>query len=104
MVTGPLRGVLWVLGGLAAVWLLLGLLSLPLMGRMMGGGMMSGGMADGGMMDGGMMGPGMGSGMMGMFPMMLAMGAGVLALLGLVRVFIYFAVDASRRRSARPTL
>jgi hypothetical protein len=99
MVTGPLRGVLWVLGGLAAVWLLFGLLSLPLMGRMMGGGM-----SNGGMMDGGMMGVGMGSGVMDMVPMMLATGAGVLALLGLVGVFIYLVVDWFRHRSVRPTL
>lgn len=104
MVTGPLRGVLWVLGGLAAVWLLFSLLSLPLMGRMMGGGMMSGETADGGTMAGGMMGPGMGSGMMSMMPMMVSMGVGVLALLGLVGVFVYLIVDSSRRRSGPPML
>lgn len=89
MVMGPLRGVLWVLGGLAAVWLLLGLLSLPLMDRMM---------------EGGIMGPVMESGMMSMVPMMLAMGAGVLALLGLVGVFIYLIADAFRCRSGGLTL
>ena len=79
MVTGTLRTVLWILGGLATLWLVLGLLSLPAMGGMMQGG---GGMA----------------GMM----LMMAMGAAaVIVLLGVVGVFFYLMVDARRLRRAR---
>jgi hypothetical protein len=95
MVTGPLRVVLWVLGGLAVVWLILGLAMLPAMGRMMGGGM-----TQGGMMDGAAMGEGMmccGGGMMGMMGLMAIQ---LIAMLGLVGVFIYLVVDAVRRRSS----
>lgn len=88
MVTGTLRAVLWVLGTLAVVWLVSGLFMLPTMGRMM---------SEEGMMGGGMMG-GMGS-MMGM---MVTMGAQLLAMLGLVGVFVYLVVDSLRKRpSAR---
>jgi uncharacterized membrane protein len=91
MVTGPLRGVLWILGSLAVIWLVLGLAAIPSMSRMMGaGGMTGGGMMDGGMMQGGMMG--------GMMPMMGMMLAQVVAMLGLVGVFVYLAVDTLRRR------
>ena len=95
MVTGPLRFVLWVLGGLAVLWLILGLAMLPAMGRMMGGGMMQGGMMDGAAMGEGMMC--CGGGMMGMMGLM---GIQLIAMLGLVGVFIYLVVDAMRRRSS----
>lgn len=88
MVTGPLRTVLWILGGLAVVWLVAGLAMLPSTGRMMseGGGMMGGGMMEGGMM------------MEGMMSMMAVMAAQFLAMLGLVGIFIYLIVDSLRRR------
>jgi uncharacterized membrane protein len=85
MVNGSLRTVLWVLGGVAVVWLVLALAMLPAMGRMMG---------EGGMMRGGMMGGGM-MGMMGM------MAAQFIAMLGLVGIFIYLVVDSIRDRAAR---
>lgn len=88
MVSGPLRAVLWVLGGLSVVWLLSGLAMLPAMGRMMGGG----GMMRGGMMEGGMMGMG------GMAAMMGMMVAQFVAMLGLVGIFVYLVVDSARRR------
>lgn len=82
MVTGKLRTVLWILGSLATLWLVLGLLSLPAMGGMMQGG----GMEMGGMM------------------LMMAMGAAALiVLLGMVGVFLYLLVDARRSRRARGT-
>lgn len=93
MVTGTLRVVLWVLGGLALIWLVLGLAAIPSMARMMGpGGMMHGGMMEGGMMEGGMM---MGGGMMGMMGMMALQ---TIAMLGLVGIFIYLVVDSLRHR------
>jgi uncharacterized membrane protein len=98
MVTGPLRAVLWLLGALAAVWMLLSALALPLMGRMMDGGMMTGGMGGAGP-GGPMMG-----GMMTMPLMMVAMGAGFLALLGLVGVFVYLIVDSLRQQPETDSL
>lgn len=97
MVTGPLRAVLWVLGALAVIWLIAGLAMLPSMGRMMpeGGGMMGGGMMQDGMMGEGMMGQGMMGGMMSMMAMMVAQ---LLAMLGLVCIFIYLIVDSLRKR------
>lgn len=92
MVTGTLRTVLWVLGGLAVVWAVACLAMLLSMGRMMDGGMMGGG---------GMQGPMVGEGMMGMggmMSMMTMMAAQVLAMLGLLGVFIYLVVDTMRRR------
>jgi hypothetical protein len=100
MVTGPLRTVLWILGGLAVVWLVAGLAMLPSMGRMMseGGGMMGGGMMRGEMMGEGMMGR-------GMMSMMAMMAAQFLAMLGLVGIFTYLIVDSLRkRRSERARL
>jgi hypothetical protein len=91
MVTGTLRGVLWVLSTLAVVWLVSGLFMLPAMGRMMG---------EGGMMGGGMMNGGMRGGMGSMMGMMVTMGAQFLAMLGLVGVFVYLVVDSFRKRSS----
>lgn len=99
MVTGFLRGVLWLLGGIAVVWLILAVAMLPAMGRMMQGGMMHGGMMGQGMMQGGT-GDGMtccGGGMMGMMGMMALQ---TIAMLGLVGVFISLVVDSVRRRRA----
>lgn len=95
MVTGKLRTVLWILGSLGVAWLILGLASLPAMGRMMaGGGMMEdGGMMRDGMMNGGMMG--------GMMSMMGVMAVQLVAMLGLVGVFVYLVVGVLRNRSAR---
>lgn len=96
MVTGTLRVVLWVLGGVAVAWLVLALAMLPAMGRMMG---------EGGMMHGGMMGGGMMMGMGSMMAMMGMMAAQFVGMLGLAGIFIYLVVDSlrSRRgRSARP--
>lgn len=91
MVTGTLRVVLWILGGVAVVWLVLALAMLPAMGRMMGeGGMMHGGATQGGMMDGGMM--------MGMGSMMGLMAAQFIGMLGLVGIFVYLVVDTLRSR------
>ena len=94
MVTGPLRTVLWILGGLAVVWLVTGLVMLPSMGRMMseGGGMMVGGMMGGGMMP-----------MEGMMSMMGMMAAQILAMLGLLGVFLYLIVDSLRKRRSQRT-
>lgn len=79
------------------LWLLLGLFLLPGMGRMMGeGSMMSGGMMNGGMMNGGMMQ----GGMMGMGTMMILMLVQLIAMLGLVGIFIYLVVDSLRGRSS----
>jgi uncharacterized membrane protein len=89
MVTGTLRAVLWFLGSLGVLWLLLGIFLLPSMGRMMGGG---------GMMGSDMM-PMMG-GMMGMGTMMILMVVQLIAMLGLVGIFIYLVVDSLRRRSS----
>lgn len=89
MVTGTLRAVLWFLGSLGALWLLLGIFLLPSMGGMMGGG---------GMMESDGM-PMMG-GMMGMGTMMALMVIQLIAMLGLVGIFIYLVVDSFRRRSA----
>ena len=99
MVTGPLRLVLWILGGLAVAWLVLGLAMLPAMARMMGGGMMSEGMMGSGMMQGGM-GQGMaccGGSMMGMMALQ------TIPMLGLVGVFGYLVINSIRRRRAEPT-
>ncbi len=86
MVTGTLRVVLWVLGGVAVVWLVLALAMLPAMGRMMGvGGIMHGGMMDGGMM-------------MGMGSMMGMMAAQFVGMMGLVGIFVYLVFDSFRRR------
>ena len=97
MVTGPLRTVLWILGGLAVIWLIAALAMLPSMGRMMSpeGGMMGGGMMQGEMMGEGMMGRGMMGGMMSMMAMMAAQ---FLAMLGLVAIFVYLIVDSLRKR------
>jgi uncharacterized membrane protein len=92
MVTGTLRAVLWFLGALGVLWLLLGLLMLPIMSRMMGGGGM---MMNGGMMDGGMIGMG------GMMTMMSLMAVQFIAMLGLIGIFIYLIVDSFRDRSRR---
>lgn len=92
MVSGPLRVVLWVLGGLAVLWALFGLAMLPVMGRMMGRGTMQGGMMGGDMMDGAM--PCCGGGMMGMMALQ------TIGMLGLVGVFIYLVIDSLRRRRA----
>ncbi|CAN5216842.1 hypothetical protein BH23GEM4_BH23GEM4_14700 [soil metagenome] len=94
MVTGKLRSVLWILGSLGVAWLILALASLPAMSRMMGGG----GMEDGGMMRDGMMNGGM---MGGMMSMMGVMAVQLVAMLGLVGVFVYLVVDVLRNRSAR---
>ena len=94
MVSGALRTVLWVLGGVAVAWLVLALAMLPAMGRMMGeGGMMHGGAMQGGMMDGGMR-MGMGS-MMAMMGMMATQFVGML---GLVGIFVYLVFDSVRQR------
>lgn len=82
MVNGTLRLVLWVLGGLAVLWLVFGLAMLPTMSRMMGGEAMSGGM------------------MVGMGAMMGMMVTQFVAMLGLVGVFVYLVVDTLRRRRA----
>ena len=74
---------------MAAVWLILGIMMLPAMGRMMGDGM-------GGMMQGGA-GQGMmccGGAMMG------AMALQVIGMLGLVGVFVYLIIDSVRGRRA----
>ena len=76
MVTGPLRGFLWVLGPLGVVWLLLGLTMVPAMGGMMDGGMMRDGMMGGGTAGGGM------PAMPGMAPMMGLMVVQLAAMLG----------------------
>ncbi len=94
MVTGTLRTVLWILGGLAVVRLLASLAMLPAMSRMMSGGMMQDGSMHGGMMDGGIMGR------MGMGGMMGMMAAQWIAMLGLAGVFVYLIVDSARRRRA----
>lgn len=94
MVKGPLRAVLWFLGGLGVVWLGLGLALLPGLGRMMGtGGMMRGGTMHDGMMDGGTMAG-------AMMPMMAMVVLQLVAMLGLVGVFVYLVVDSIRARSA----
>lgn len=98
MVTGPLRTVLWILGGLAVIWLIAGLAMLPSMGRMMSGG---GGMMDEGMMGEGMMGGGMMMNMGGMMSMMAMMAAQFLAMLGLVGIFVYLIVDSLRKRRSK---
>ena len=95
MVTGPLRTVLWILGGLAIVWAVAVLAMLPSMARRMEGGMMGGGM-----MQGGTMGEGMMMGMGGMMSMMATVAAQFLAMLGLLGVFVYLIVDSVRRRRA----
>lgn len=103
MVTGILRTVLWVLGGLASLWLLLGIVTLVAMFAM--GGMMPGA----GMGMGGMDRPevtGMGIGMDGrqgmglawMITMMGMMGSALIALVGLVGVFFYLVSDSLRKR------
>lgn len=94
MVTGPLRTVLWILGGLAIVWAVAGLAMLPSMGRMMEGGMMGGGMMQGGMGEETMC---CGGGMMGMMGFMALQ---TISMLGLAGIFIYLVVDAIRRRRA----
>lgn len=95
MVTGPLRIVLWILGGLALVWALLGLAMLPTMGAMMGDGMMQDGMMQGGGMADGMQC--CAGGMMGMMGMMAIV---TIDMLGLVGIFIYLVIDSLRRRRA----
>lgn len=89
MVTGTLRAALWLMGGLGVLWLLLGIFLLPGMGQMMGGG---------GMMESETM-PMMG-GMMGMGTMMVLMVVQLIAMLGLVGIFIYLVIDSLRRRSS----
>ncbi len=94
MVTGPLRAVLWFLSGLGVVWVGLVLALLPGMSRMMGsGGMMQGGTRHGGMMEGGMMAG-------AMMPMMAMIAVQLVAMLGLVAIFLYLVVDSLRARSA----
>lgn len=89
MVTGPLRVILWILGSIGALWLFVGLTSLPYMGRMMG---------YDGSMDGGMMG---GEGMLGIMSMMGTMALQLIGMLGLVGIFVYLVIDTVRgRRSA----
>lgn len=93
MVKGPLRTVLWMLGGLGMIWLVLWLLGLSAMGGMMGeDGMMGGGMPGGGMMDG------------GMTAMMGAMLVQTFGMLGLAGIFVYLVVDTlrGRGRGGRP--
>lgn len=92
MVTGPLRVILWILGSIGALWLIVGLTSLPYMGRMMGDDASTDGM------DGGMMG---GEGMLGMMSMMGTMALQLIGMLGLVGIFVYLVIDTVRaRRSA----
>ena len=99
MVTGTLRVVLWVLGGIAVAWLLACLAMIPAMGRVMGGGMMQGSDMQGGAMGGGMMaGMGMGS----MMTMMAMMAAQFLVMLALAGVFAYLVLDSLRARRSRP--
>lgn len=103
MVTGKLRTVLWGLGGLASLWLLLGLVCLVALlatgGMMQGTGMGMGGMegTQGTEMDVGMDGP-QGMGLGWMITMMGMMAAALIALLGLVGVFVYLVVDTLRKR------
>lgn len=92
--TAPLRTFLWVLGGLGVTWLVLGLTMLPAMG-----GMMDGGMMDGGMMGGEATGSTMTS-MPGTGRMMALMLIQLLAMLGLVGLFVYLVVDSLRRRDS----
>ena len=73
MVVGFLRSVLSLLGGIAVVWLVLGIAMLPAMERMMKGGMMYGGMVG-----------------------MLALQT--VAMLRLVGIFVSLVVDSVRRR------
>lgn len=89
MVTGTLRAVLWFLGGLGVLWALAGVFLLPSMSRMMRGG---------GMMGSDTM-PMMG-GMMGMGTMMVLMVAQLIAMFGLVGIFIYLLIDSLRGRSS----
>ena len=96
MVTGTLRAVLWFLGSLGVLWLLLGLFLLPSMGRMMGGGGMMGSDMTGTMQSC----PMMQGGMMGMGTMMALMVLQLIAMLGLVGIFIYLVVDSLRARSS----
>lgn len=77
MVTGPLRGLLWVLGSLGVVWLLLGLTMVPAMTGMMASQMMRDGMMGGGTGADGM------PAMPGMAPMMALMVVQLAAMLGL---------------------
>lgn len=101
MVTGILRTVLWVLGGFASLWLLLGLVSLVAMfatgGMMQGAGMGMGGM-DGPQGTGMGMGGAWGTGLAWMIAMMGMMASALIALLGLVGVFVYLVVDTRRKR------
>lgn len=109
MVSGPLRGVLWILGSLGALWVVLVLATAVGMGGGMGGmgGMMGGGMpggmdtgggpdGPGGMMGGGPMG---GGGMVAIWGVMATQTVGTLGLAG---VFVYLVVDAARG-DGRPT-
>lgn len=101
MVTGRLRTVLWVLGSLASLWLLLclaGLVAMSTTGEMMQG-MGMGGMDGPQGMGMGTDGPGMGWAWM--VPMMGAMAGALIALLGLVGIFIYLIVDTLRDRRDR---
>lgn len=98
MVRGPMRVVLWILGTVGMLWLILGLISLPAMGSMMGGsGEMGGGMMGGGTGGEQMMG---GDGMMsaGAMTMMGAMLLQLVGMLGLVGIFVYLVVDSVRGR------
>ena len=105
MVRGPLRVVLWILGGVGMLWLILWVIALPGMIDMMGQGGMMGGMGPGGPvggngpdpggpMDGGPMGGWMGS------TGMVAMAGGVLlqfvGMLGLAGIFVYLVIDTVR--------
>lgn len=97
MVTGTLRTVLWVLGGIAVAWLLTCLAMLPAMSHMMGSGMMEG--MHEGATGGGMMGDmGMGS----MMTMMAMMAVQFVVMLALAGVFVYLVLDSLRGRRSRP--
>lgn len=98
MVSGRMRTVLWILGGLGVLWALFWVFAFASMG-MGDGGMMGGGMGDGGMMQDGpapeeMVGE-MGSPAIAMIGGMVAQ---TLGMLGLVGVFIYLVIDSVRKR------
>lgn len=98
MVSGPLRVVLWILGGVGMLWLILWLIALPGMVDMM---------SEGGIMGGGVGGPGAGGPMGGWMggTGMVAMAGGALlqfvGMLGLAGIFVYLVVDSLRGRPSR---
>lgn len=101
MVKGPLRGVLWLLGGLGVLWIVLVLSTTLGMGGMAGEGMpggmgMGGDPGEAGMMGGGSMA---GMAMAAMWGVMLAQTVGMLGLAG---VFVYLVVDSLRGTGSSP--